>query len=50
MSTPIRPITTTEIANLAGVSTAAVSQWRKRHSETFPQAIPIRSHCSVELA
>lgn len=40
MSTPIRPITTTEIANLAGVSTAAVSQWRKRHSETFPQAIP----------
>lgn len=40
MSTPIRPITTTEIANLAGVSTAAVSQWRKRHSETFPQPIP----------
>ncbi|MGP5114163.1 N-6 DNA methylase [Corynebacterium casei] len=40
MSTPIRTITTTEIANLAGVSTAAVSQWRKRHSETFPQPIP----------
>lgn len=40
MSTPARKITTTEIAELAGVSTAAVSQWRKRHPETFPQAIP----------
>lgn len=40
MSTADRKITTTEIAQLAGVSTAAVSQWRKRHKDTFPDAIP----------
>ena len=40
MSTPDRKISTSEIAQLAGVSTAAVSQWRKRHPDTFPEAIP----------
>lgn len=40
MSTPDRKITTSEIAQLAGVSTAAVSQWRKRHPDTFPEALP----------
>lgn len=40
MSTVDRKITTTEIAQLTGVSTAAVSQWRKRHNDTFPEAIP----------
>lgn len=40
MSTPDRKISTSEIAQLAGVSTAAVSQWRKRHPDTFPEALP----------
>lgn len=40
MSTTDRKISTTEIAQLARVSTAAVSQWRKRHKDTFPEALP----------
>lgn len=40
MSTADRKISTSEIAQLAGVSTAAVSQWRKRHEDTFPEALP----------
>lgn len=40
MPAPVRKISTTQIAKLAGVSTAAVSQWRKRHPDTFPEALP----------
>ncbi|MDN6601036.1 MAG: N-6 DNA methylase [Corynebacterium flavescens] len=39
MPSPIRKISTTEIAELAGVSTAAVSQWRRRHRGSFPQPL-----------
>lgn len=40
MSTSDHKISTSDIAQLAGVSTAAVSQWRKRHPDTFPEALP----------
>ncbi|MER7036130.1 helix-turn-helix transcriptional regulator, partial [Streptomyces albidoflavus] len=37
-SPPVVPVTLAEIARLAGVGRAAVSNWRRRH-DTFPQQI-----------
>jgi type I restriction enzyme M protein len=36
MSTPAWQVALADIARIAGVRTAAVSNWRRRHSDTFP--------------